>query len=147
MAAAGVPIGGSHKGFGFASGHPQLRLPSRAAPIKRTVTQRASSVDNRHGSAEQGMPCERESRMRDRSTADADRINDPVQQAGAFRIMPAGPQEAESMQDAYENVINRSLTVEASLRKHAQLIGAQGEALANNYRPAGRADRNQHKEV
>ena len=101
------------------------------------MTQRASSVDNRHGSAEHGTPGtprERESRRRDRSTADANRISDPVQQAGAFRIMPAGPAEAESMQDAHEKVINRLLAVETSLRKHAQLIGAQGEAMANKYR-------------
>ena len=54
----GFPVGGvasSHRGFGFALGHPQFQLPSRHAPLKRTVTQRASSTDQRHGSAEHGF--------------------------------------------------------------------------------------------
>ena len=47
---AGIPIGGSssHRGFGVALGLPQFELPSRNAALKRTVTQRASSTDQRH---------------------------------------------------------------------------------------------------
>ena len=37
------------------------------------------------------------------------------------------------MKDAYENVINRLLTVETPLRKHAQRLGAQSEQMSDNY--------------
>ena len=54
---AGFPSGGasSHRGFGVALGHPQFQLPSRNAPLKRTVTQPASSTDQRHRCAEHGF--------------------------------------------------------------------------------------------
>ena len=138
----GFPVGGgnsSHRGFGFALGHPQFQLPSRNAPLRQTVTQRANSVGRNHGSAEHGASPgtgnarDREPRRRDRSPSSANLVGDPVQQATAYRLEPAGPQDAESIQDAYENVINRLLTVENHLRKHAQLDGAHSELATANF--------------
>ena len=138
-ATAGFLIGGgnSHRGHGFAFGHPQFQLPSRTAPVRATVTQRAASLGRRHGSAELGSSPgnarERESRRRDRSTSASNIISDPIQQATAYRLSPSGPQEAESVQVAYETLVNRVLTVETSLRKHAQLIGSQSELVAEEF--------------
>ena len=122
MANSGFPIGGnqmSHRGHGFAFGHPQFQMPSTTAPTRNAVITRARSAGHRHGSAELGFSPgnartrerERDSRRRDRdrspsaSVASAS-IGDPIAQASAYRQMPAGPQEAESMQTAYENLVN-----------------------------------------
>ena len=140
MASNGFPVGGglsSHRGNGFALGHQQFRLPSRTAPIRPAVTTRANSLGQRHGSEELGYSpgnaSEREPRRRDRSASASNMIGDPVQQATAYRLTPAGPQEAESVQVAYETLVNRLLTVETSLRQHAQLIGAQSELVAEHF--------------
>ena len=148
MATAGFPVGGgyqsSHRGHGFAFGHPQFQMPSQVAPTRNATLMRARSVGNNHGSAELGRSPgtarnrerEREPRRRDgdrspsASASASSMIGDPIAQASAYRQMPAGPQEAESMQTAYENLINRLMTVESSLRQHAQLIGAQSETIA-----------------
>ena len=37
------------------------------------------------------------------------------------------------MQEAYENVVNRLMTIETSLRQHAQLIGAHSELATANF--------------
>ena len=50
-----------------------------------------------------------------------------------YRLAPAGPQEAESIQDAYGKVINRLSTVEKTLRKQAQLGAAQHELTPANF--------------
>ena len=140
MATSGFLIGGglsSHRGHGFALGHPQFQLPSRTAPLRQAVTTRANSLGQRHGSAELGSSPsnarEREPRRRDRSASASNMIGNPVQQSTAYRLTPAGPQEAESVQVAYETLVNRLLTVETFLRKHAQLIGAQSELVAEHF--------------
>ena len=38
----------SHRGYGLALGHPQFRLPSRTAPLRPPIAQRANSTGQRH---------------------------------------------------------------------------------------------------
>ena len=59
MATAGFPIGGghqnpSHRGHGFAFGHPQFAMPSQTAPTRNATITRARSMGINHGSAEHG---------------------------------------------------------------------------------------------
>ena len=104
----GFPVGGassSHRGYGFALGHPRSQSPSRTAPLRTPIAQRANSTGQRHGSVEHGLSPgtgnarDREPRRRDRSASASNMVGDPVQQATAYRLAPAGPQEAESIQD------------------------------------------------
>ena len=115
----------THRGHGFAFGHPQFALPSQHKPAvggrvgARTLTpdrMLSGGIRNRHGSAELGSTaCERE---RDRArgqrsiaspatTTAGPVVGDATTQARAYRTQPAGTQEEEEWTSALENVINR----------------------------------------
>ena len=59
MATAGFPVGGghqnpsSHRGHGFAFGHPQFVMPSQTAPTRNANITRAQSVGNNQRTLQQ----------------------------------------------------------------------------------------------
>ena len=144
-----VPPVASHRGHGFALGHPNFQLPSRHAPVNPRMHGRARSLTpeqlrgpgGRHGSAELGVSMRDRERDRPRNqrsqpgvaggstdvpmppmTTVSATVGDPVQQATAYRSTPAGPQEAVEWNTALENVINRLVSIETAQRRHAQTI-------------------------
>ena len=139
-----VPQVPSHRGFGFAFGHPQFQLPSSSLPVKRNAQGLARSLTpermrrgaGHHGSAELGSVSRGRERDRGGSTQTSPApsvtgsiIGDPVAQAKAYRANPVGPQEAEEWSSALDSVINRLVAIEGAQRKHAVIIGKQEEAL------------------
>ena len=134
----------THRGHGFALGHPQFQLPSANAPVNPNVRGRATSMPRspraHHGSSELGTAYQSRDRERDRGyrspsvrsqqtemdvqqpmpTVSAT-VGDPAAQATAHRSKPAGPQEAAEWSQALENVISRLLSIENTQRKHPQM--------------------------
>ena len=104
---------------------------------------RASSLtpERRHGSDEPGSTRRDRERDRDRRSAESTPqkagttgglVGDPVAQASAYKMMPAGPQDEEDLKNAYESVLNRLQTIENNLRKRAQAISDHEEKTAAN---------------
>ena len=58
-------------------------------------------------------------------------VGDARGQARAYRVLPAGPQEAEEWTQALENVTNRLVAIEATQRKVAQTLTAHEKQLNN----------------
>ena len=138
----------THRGHGFAFGHPQFQLPSSHKPAVggrtggRSLTpdrMLSGGIRNRHGSAELGSTA----RERERDRARGQRfieapatavitgpvVGDAAAQARAYRAKPSGPQEEEEWASALENVINRMMTIENMQRKQATQLAKHAEAL------------------
>ena len=121
----------THRGHGFAFGHPQFALPSSHKPAVggrvggRSLTpdrMLSEGIRNHHVSAELGSIARERERDRARgqrsiaapattSTA-GPVVGDATTQARACRTQPAGPQEEEEWTTALENVVNRMLSTD-----------------------------------
>ena len=126
----GYNVGASHRGHGFSLGNPSFAGTGHNATTAAAASANANSDHSmgvpmaRHGSG--AGPRDRE-RDRQRSpTPRARSAHEPRFARGdptaGRRDVPVGPQEEADWASALENVLNRILTIEGTLRKHAASI-------------------------
>ena len=131
----------THRGHGFAFGHPQFRgrTGGRSLTPDRMLS---GGARNRHGSAELGSTARERERDRARgqrsiaapatTTTAGPVVGDATTQARAYRTQPAGPQEEEERTSALENVVNRLVSIENMQGKHSEQLSKHKEALEHD---------------